>query len=74
MLQVTVTLTFDILTPKSTGIINGSLPSMTRRKVYLGEIILKLMRGQDFANAITWAHKSSVLAISKQFLLNIVSG
>ena len=48
MLQVTVTLTFDPLHPKSIGIVYGS---MIPRKVNLGEVSLKLMRGQDFANA-----------------------
>ena len=33
MLQVTVTLTFDLLTPKLIGIIYASWPSMIQRKV-----------------------------------------
>jgi len=41
---------FDLLTPKSIGIIYGSWTSMILRKVNLGEIIFKLMSGQDFAN------------------------
>jgi len=49
MLQVTVTFTYELLTPKSLGIIYGSWPSMIPRKVYLDEISLKLMSGQDFA-------------------------
>jgi len=51
MLYVTVALTFDLLTPKSIGTIYGSWPSLIPRKVYLGEISLKSMSGQDFANA-----------------------
>jgi len=51
MLQVTVTLTFDLLTQKSKGITYGSWLSMILRKLYLGEINLKVMSGQDFANA-----------------------
>jgi len=51
MPQVTVALTFDPLTQKSIEIIYGSWPSMIPRKVYLGEISLKLIHGQDFANA-----------------------
>ena len=38
-----VTLTFDLLIPKSIGIIYGSWPSMISRRVDLGEISLKLM-------------------------------
>ena len=51
MLQVTLTLTFDLLTLKSIGIIYWPWSSMIPRKVYLSEISLKLMSGQDFANA-----------------------
>jgi len=51
MFQVTVNLTFNLLTPKSIWIICGSWPFMIQRKVNLGEISLKLMSGQDFANA-----------------------
>jgi len=51
MLQDTVTVTFDLLTPKSLGIIYGSWPSIIPRKVYLGETSLKLMSRQEFANA-----------------------
>jgi len=53
MLQVIVTLTFDLLTLKLKGINYGSGASMIPRTVYLGEIqvSLKLMNGQDFANA-----------------------
>ena len=43
-------MTFDLLTPKSIGIIYGSWPSLIPRKVYLGEISLKSMSGQNFAN------------------------
>jgi len=45
MFNVTVTLTFDLLTPKSIGIIYGSWSFRIPRMVYLGEISLKLMRG-----------------------------
>jgi len=48
MPQVTVILTFDLMTPKSIGIIYGSWPFMIPRKVHIGKI--KLMRGQNFAN------------------------
>jgi len=51
MLQITVTLTVDLLTPKLIGIIYGSWPFMIPRRVILGEISLKLLSGQDFANA-----------------------
>ena len=47
MLKVTVTLTFDQLTPKSIGIIYGLCPSKIIRIIYLGEINLNLMSGQD---------------------------
>jgi len=50
MLQVTVTLTFDLLTPKSKGINYGTWSSMIPRKVYLSKISLKLMSGHDFVN------------------------
>jgi len=50
MLQITVTLTFNILTQTSIGIIYGSWPFMIQRKVNIGEISLKLISGQDFAN------------------------
>jgi len=46
-----VTLTFDLLTPKSIGIIYGSRPSLIPRKVYLGEIGLKSISEQYFPNA-----------------------
>ena len=49
-----MTLTFDLLTQKSIEIIYGSWPSLIPRKVYLGEISLKSMSGQDFANAGQW--------------------
>jgi len=49
--MVTVTLTFELLTSKSIGIIYGSWPFMIQRKVNLGKISLRLMSGQDFANA-----------------------
>jgi len=45
------TVTFDLMTPKSLGIIYGSWPSIIPRKVYLGETSLKLMSIQEFANA-----------------------
>jgi len=51
MFKITVTLTFDLITPKSIGIICRSWSFMITRKVNQGEIILKLMNGQDFANA-----------------------
>ena len=51
MLQVIVTLTCNFPTKKSIGIIYGSWPSMIPKKVYLGEINLKLMSGENFANA-----------------------
>ena len=51
MLQVTVTLTCNILTKTSIGIIYGSWPSMIPRKVYIVEMLLKLKSGVDFANA-----------------------
>jgi len=51
MVQVTVTLTFELLIPKAIGIIYGSWPCMIQRKVNLGEISLKLLSRQDFANA-----------------------
>jgi len=38
------------MTPKLIGIIYGSWASMIPRKVYLGEISLKFMSGQYFAN------------------------
>jgi len=50
MLQITVTLIFDPLTKKS-GIIYESWPSPISRKDYLGEISLRSMSGQDYANA-----------------------
>jgi len=37
MFKVTVTLTFELLTPKSIGIIYGSWPFMKQRKVNIGE-------------------------------------
>ena len=43
MLNLTVTLTFDLLTSKSNGNIYGSWPSVIPRKTNLGEISLKLM-------------------------------
>jgi len=46
MLQVPVTLTFNLLTPKSLRIIFGSWPSIIPRKVYLSEISLKLKSGR----------------------------
>jgi len=49
MLLVTVTLTFELLTPKLIGIIFRLWPSMMQRKVYQGEI--SLMSEQDLANA-----------------------
>ena len=51
MFKVTVNLTLELLTPKSKGVIYGSWPFMIQRKVNLGEICLKLMNGQIFANA-----------------------
>jgi len=39
MLQVTVTLTLNLLASKSIGIMYGSWPSMILRKIYLGEKI-----------------------------------
>jgi len=50
MLNVTVTLTFDLHITKSIGIIYGSWPSMISRKVYLGEISLKVMSEKYIAN------------------------
>ena len=52
MPQITVTLTFDLLPPKSIGIIYGSFPSMITRKANLSKISLKLISGQNFANAV----------------------
>ena len=51
MFKVTVTLTLDLLNSKSIGIIYGSLPFIIPRIVILVEIKLKLMSGQNFANA-----------------------
>ena len=45
-----MTLTFDLLTQKSIGIIYGLWPSLIPRNVYLGEISLKSMSREDFAN------------------------
>ena len=51
MFKVTVTLTYEILTPKPIGIIYRSWPFMIQSKVNLDKISLKLMNGQDVANA-----------------------
>jgi len=51
MFKVTVTLTFDPLTPKLMWIIYGSWPFMIQRQVYLREISLSLMSGHYLANA-----------------------
>jgi len=51
MFKVTVTLTFELLTPKSIGIIYGSWSFMIQRKVNLGDISLQLLSGQDIAYA-----------------------
>ena len=51
MLKVTVILAFDLLTPKSIGIIYGSWPFTIPRKVHLVDFNLKLKSGQYFANA-----------------------
>jgi len=46
MLQVTVTLTFDLLTPESIRIINGSWPTKTLIMVALSLMGFKLLSGQ----------------------------
>ena len=44
-------MTFELLTPKSIEIIYGSWSTLLPRNVYLGEISMKSMSGQDFAYA-----------------------
>jgi len=51
MFKVTVTLTFELLTPKPIGIVYVSRLFMMERKFNLCEKSLKLMSGQDFVNA-----------------------
>ena len=48
MFLVTMTLTFDVLTPKLIGIINGSWLTMTLYMVFLSLIGFKLLSGQEF--------------------------
>jgi len=50
MFKVTVTSTFDLLTPKSIGSIYGSKPFMIPRMVNLAEISMKFISGQDFTS------------------------
>jgi len=51
MFEVNLTLAFELLTPKSKRIIYGSWPFMIQSRVNVVEICLKLISGQDFANA-----------------------
>ena len=48
MFKVTVTLTFDILTPKLIGIFFGSWPTKTPITASLSSVSFKLMSGQGF--------------------------
>jgi len=48
MLQITMTLTFDLFTPKSIGITFEPWPTKTSNIVSLSLIALKLLSGQGF--------------------------
>jgi len=49
--KITVILTIEILTPKLIAIIYRPSPLMIEINVNLGETSVKVMSGQDFANA-----------------------